>query len=276
MAKNLTPEQFEQACKNAIVAVEKNISKILINATNIASSTLQFRIFNRGQTTAGNTMRYRSAPYKKLRTDAGLQVNYKDLIFTGDLFYSMTILSTAENEVVYGFNNRETATIARYQEEAKQVGEPIFELSLKEEQKALRQVNRDLGKVFIGAIENFPNIPSASVLAEENQAVKKSVKRNKEKKKAVKQAKSKQSIEAQYTKRKATVEKTKQTIQKRQADIDKTRARLAKAKTPEAKQKIQDSLNKKKAKLQETKQRATKQVVARRKTRAKFKRITGK
>ena len=274
MAKNLTPEQFEQACKNAIVAVEKNISKILINTANIAGSDLQFRIFNQGQTTAGNTMRYRSAPYKKLRTDAGLQVNYKDLIFTGNLFYSMNILNAGNNEVVYGFNNMQTAKIAEYQEEARQVGEAIFDLSQKEINQAERQFARDVARVFTGALENYPNMPDTSVLS--GDATKKSIARNKAKKKAVKKAKSKQNIETQYTKRKATVEKTKQTIQKRQADIDKTRARLAKAKTPEAKQKIQDSLNKKKAKLQETKQRATKQVVARRKTRAKFKRITGK
>jgi hypothetical protein len=274
MANTLTPEQFEQACKNAIVSVEKNISKILINTTNIGSADMQSRIFDEGKTVAGNTMRYRSAPYKKLRVDAGLQVNHKDLEFTGDLFFSMSILSTAQNEVAYGFNNNRTAEIAGCQEESRQVGEPIFELSEKEAKLMERQFAIDVAKVFKGALEDFPNMPSVSNIGKS--ATNKSIARNKAKKKSIKKVKSKRDIETQYAKRKSTVEKTKQTIQKRQTEIDKTRARLAKAKTPEAKQKIQDSLNKKRAKLQETKQRVTKQVVARRKTRAKMKRITGK
>jgi hypothetical protein len=186
MAKNLTPEQFEQACKNAIVAVEKNISKILINATNIASSELQFRIFNKGQTTAGNTMRYRSAPYKKLRVDAGLQTNWKDLQFTGNLFYSMNILNAGNNAVVYGFNNMQTAQIAEYQEGLKQVGEAIFELSEKEINITEKQFARDVAKVFTGALESFPNIPTINELGIGKSATEKSIARNKAKKAKIK------------------------------------------------------------------------------------------
>lgn len=160
MAKNLTPEQFEQACKNAIVAVEKNVSKILINTASIAGSDLQFRIFNQGQTTAGNTMRYRSAPYKRKRVKAGRQIVWKDLEFTGDLRYSINILNTAQREVSYGFNNSETAKIAGYQEEARQVGEKIFELNNKEILKAERQFGLDIMELFTGALENYPNMPN--------------------------------------------------------------------------------------------------------------------
>lgn len=184
MAKDLTPEQFEQACKNAILSVEKNISKILINATNIGSAEMQFRIFNRGQTVAGNTMRYRSAPYKRLRTDAGLQTNWKDLIFTGNLLYSLSILGTGKNEIVYGFNNRKTAEIAGYQEESKQVGEKIFALSEKEENQMERQFSLDVAKVFTGALESFPNMPGVSNIGKS--ATEKSIARNKAKKAKVK------------------------------------------------------------------------------------------
>lgn len=178
---NLTPEQFEKALSNAKQALTKNIGKILINATNIGSSEMQVRVFNRGQTTAGKQMRYRSAPYKKLRTDAGLQTNWKDLIFTGDLFYSLTILSTAEKEVTYGFNNAETAQIAEWQQTSDvQVGEPIFPLNQKEISKMERQIAIDVAKVFTGALESFPNMPSVSGIGKS--ATEKSIARNKTKK----------------------------------------------------------------------------------------------
>jgi len=178
---NLTPEQFEKALSNAKQALTKNIGKILINATNIGSSEMQVRVFNRGQTTAGKQMRYRSAPYKKLRTDAGLQTNWKDLIFTGDLFYSLTILSTAEKEVTYGFNNTETAQIAEWQQTSDvQVGEPIFPLNQKEISKMERQIAIDVAKVFTGALESFPNMPSVSGIGKS--ATEKSIARNKAKK----------------------------------------------------------------------------------------------
>jgi hypothetical protein len=224
MANTLTPEQFEQACKNAIVSVEKNISKILINATNIGSAEMQFRIFNKGQTVAGNTMRYRSAPYKKLRTDAGLQTNWKDLIFTGDLFYSMSILGTANKEVVYGFNNMRTAEIAGYQEESKQVGEPIFELNLKEYNQMERQFSLDVAKVFKGALESFPNMPGVSNIGKS--ATEKSIARNKAKKK---KAKSKTSTNAKLTKQIESKEKTKEAVKKQKDLVSKREASLRKS-----------------------------------------------
>jgi hypothetical protein len=178
---NLTPEQFEKALSNAKQALTKNIGKILINATNIGSSEMQVRVFNRGQTTSGKQMRYRSAPYKKLRTDAGLQTNWKDLIFTGDLFYSLSILSTAEKEVTYGFNNADTAQIAEWQQTSDvQVGEPIFPLNQKEISKMERQIAIDVAKVFTGALESFPNMPSVSGIGKS--ATEKSIARNKAKK----------------------------------------------------------------------------------------------
>jgi hypothetical protein len=178
---NLTPEQFEKALSNAKQALTKNIGKILINATNIGSAEMQIRVFNRGQTTAGKQMNYRSKPYIKLRQDAGLQTNWKDLIFTGDLFYSLNILSTSEKEVTYGFNNADTAQIAEWQQTSDvQVGEPIFPLNQKEISKMERQIAIDVAKVFTGALESFPNMPSVSGIGKS--ATEKSIARNKAKK----------------------------------------------------------------------------------------------
>jgi hypothetical protein len=205
---NLTPEQFEKALSNAKQALTKNIGKILINATNIGSAEMQVRVFNRGITTAGKQMRYRSAPYKKLRTDAGLQTNWKDLIFTGDLFYSLNILSTAEKEVTYGFNNADTAQIAEWQQTSDvQVGEPIFPLNQKEISKMERQIAIDVAKVFTGALESFPNMPSVSGIGKS--ATEKSIARNKAKK-AKPKAKAKQKYpKASTAKDKARIDRAR-------------------------------------------------------------------
>lgn len=158
---NLTPEQFEKALANAKQALQANMGKILVNATGIGSAEMQRRVFNRGITTAGKQMNYRSKSYMKKRVDADLQVNWKDLSFTNNLFYSMTILTTAEKEVTYGFNNGETAQIAEWQQTSpKQVNEPIFELSDKEIAKMERQMAIDALSIIQGAIDSFPNVPN--------------------------------------------------------------------------------------------------------------------
>lgn len=181
---NITPEQFKQACTNAIKVVQNNIGNILINATNIGSGELQYRVFNEGKTVAGKKMEYRNAPsnYTRLRKDAGLQVRWKDLQFTGNLFYSMNILSTKNNEVVYGFNNNKTAEIAHYQETSPlQVNEPIFELSQKEVNIMEAQFARDVTRIFTSALENFPEMPTVKKDNDPNKAINKSIARNQKK-----------------------------------------------------------------------------------------------
>lgn len=179
---NLTPEQFEKALSNAKQALQANMGKILINATNLGSAEMQTRVFNRGLTTAGKQMNYRSKAYMKLRQDAGLQTNWKDLTFTGDLFYSMNILSTAEKEVTYGFNNGETAQIAEWQQTSdKQVNEPIFELSEKEKAKMEKQMALDVYAILQSAIDNFPSVPTAKAI-QKRDAVSKSISRQQQKK----------------------------------------------------------------------------------------------
>jgi hypothetical protein len=234
MANTLTPEQFEQACKNAIVSVEKNISKILINTTNIGSADMQSRIFDEGKTVAGNTMRYRSKAYKKLRVDAGLGIAYKDLEFTGDLFFSMSILSTAQNEVAYGFNNNRTAEIAGYQEESRQVGEPIFELSDKEAKLMERQFAIDVAKVFKGALENFPNMPSTNTARDK--AISRNVKKQQKRSKA----------------------KLNQTIKKKQTKLQKQQERFAKTKNVEYKERLSKTIERTRESLAKSQSRKVK------------------
>lgn len=176
---DLTPEQLKQALQNAVAEVEANMGNILFNAANVGASQMQFRVFNKGITTSGKRMEYRNAPsnYTNLRLDAGLSISVKDLTFTGNLFNSLTILSKSNEQVSYGFNNAEMATIRTYQETSdKQVNEPIFDLNEKEEMAMYKAIGKDLRDLIIRTITNFPNKP-AKVAMEGKDAVSKSVAR---------------------------------------------------------------------------------------------------
>jgi hypothetical protein len=177
---NLTPEQYKQAMASAVKMVEANVGKIMLNGANLGSALMQQRVFNKGITTSGKNMMYRSAQYIKLRTDAGLQVAHKDLIFTGNLFNSLTILGSNNKEVNYGFNNSEMAEIANYQETSdKQVNQPIFDLSKKEISQVERAMTKDVARMVVATIESYPNPPGTGVLKMAGEdAISKSQRRN--------------------------------------------------------------------------------------------------
>jgi len=178
---NLTPEDYKKAMANAIKVVETNVGKIMLNGANLGSALMQQRVFNKGIATSGKKMMYRSAPYKRLRKDAGLQIAHKDLTFTGNLFNSLTILGSNNKEVNYGFNNSETSEIANYQETSnKQVNEPIFDLSKKEIQQVEKAMTKDVLRIVVASFESYPNVPSVSPLRED--PVQKSIARNQKKK----------------------------------------------------------------------------------------------
>lgn len=178
---NLTPDDYKKAMQNAIKVVETNVGKIMLNGANLGSALMQSRVFNKGIATSGKKMTYRSAPYKRLRKDAGLQTAHKDLTFTGNLFNSLTILGSNNKEVNYGFNNSETSEIANYQETSnKQVNEPIFDLSKKEIQQVEKAMTKDVLRIVVASFENYPNVPSVSPLRED--PVQKSIARNQKKK----------------------------------------------------------------------------------------------
>lgn len=221
---NLTPEQFEKALANAKQALKANMGKILINATNIGSAEMQIRVFNKGVTTRGKKMEYRNAPsdYTNLRQDAGLQISYKDLTFTGDLFYSMTILSTAEREVTYGFNNSETAQIAEWQQTSdRQVNEPIFELNDKEKAKMEKQMALDAYAILQGAINNFPNVPTSKTIQKQD-AVSKSISRQQKKKAKQKKFARKQALKKKAQQTQVSFAKKQSRLEVQQKSLNKT------------------------------------------------------
>jgi hypothetical protein len=182
---NLTPDQYKQAMASAVKMVEANVGKIMLNGANLGSALMQRRVFNKGIATSGKKMMYRSAPYKRLRVDSKLQIAHKDLIFTGNLFNSLTILGKSDKEVSYGFNNNETATIANYQEtSSKQVNQPIFDLSTKEIAQVERAMAKDVARMVVATIESYPNPPGTGVLKMAGEdAISKSQRRNRIKQK---------------------------------------------------------------------------------------------
>ena len=228
---NLTPEQFEKALANAKQALQANMGKILINATNLGSAEMQTRVFNRGLTTAGKRMEYRNAPsnYTNLRLDAGLQISYKDLTFTGNLFYSMNILSTAEKEVTYGFNNSDTAQIAEWQQTSdKQVNEPIFELSEKEKAKMEKQMALDVYAILQSAIDNFPSVPTAKAI-QKRDAVSKSISRQQQKKAKRRKFERKQALKKKAQQAQVSYAKKQTRLEIQQAGLTKTKQKTTEA-----------------------------------------------
>lgn len=228
---NLTPEQFEKALNNAKQALNANMGKILINATNLGSAEMQTRVFNRGLTTAGKRMEYRNAPsnYTNLRLDAGLQISYKDLTFTGNLFYSMNILSTAEKEVTYGFNNSDTAQIAEWQQTSdKQVNEPIFELNEKEKAKMEKQMALDAYAILQGAIDNFPSVPTAKTI-QKRDAVSKSISRQQQKKAKRRKFERKQALKKKAQQAQVSYAKKQTRLEIQQKSLNKTNLKTSEA-----------------------------------------------
>ena len=228
---NLTPEQFEKALNNAKQALQANMGKILINATNLGSAEMQTRVFNRGLTTAGKRMEYRNAPsnYTNLRLDAGLQISYKDLTFTGNLFYSMNILSTAEKEVTYGFNNSDTAQIAEWQQTSdKQVNEPIFELSEKEKAKMEKQMALDVYAILQSAIDNFPSVPTAKTI-QKRDAVSKSISRQQQKKAKRRKFERKQALKKKAQQAQVSYAKKQTRLEIQQKSLNKTNLKTSEA-----------------------------------------------
>lgn len=157
----MTPVEFDKAMQNAVIALEKEMKNILLNGANLGEALMEQRIFNKGLTFAGNQMNYKSAPYKQLRTDAGLQTGFKDLTFTGNLFNSLKIIEATNGRVAYGFNNSRMAEIAGFQETSDvQVKERIFGLNPKEEARVQKQMSADVGRLVRMAIEGYPKMPT--------------------------------------------------------------------------------------------------------------------
>jgi len=129
------------------------VGAALFNAGIIARADQEQRIFGRGETTSGQTLRYLSKQYKKKREKMGRQVAYKDFYLRGDLFNSISFIETTPNRVVNGFTSPDTAKIARYvAEQIDLKKDDIWALSNSEVNEATKQFQAGVSRIINKAL----------------------------------------------------------------------------------------------------------------------------
>lgn len=85
-------------------------------ANNNALGDITRRIFNEGKRADGAAIGpYTNDQYKRRRSGEGLQINYVDLQFSGDLFGAVNV-GTLNGKPAVGITNQDSADIAAYNE----------------------------------------------------------------------------------------------------------------------------------------------------------------
>lgn len=148
-------DQYSESLKQ----FEEEIRTLVHDAPFVKSQeilgSLLGRIFNRGEDSNGEAIAsYTNMRYKALRQRRGLQINYVDLQFTGELFRSINT-GTSGDSAVIGYTNAERARVANHLEE--RYGKPIFAPSEVEQEEAkelmidyVKQGLRDKIKTIFG------------------------------------------------------------------------------------------------------------------------------
>lgn len=159
----MTPEQFEQKLKTSIPQFAEVFNNAPFVSIVTVEGSLKHRIFNEGldsnDTKIGDyddtkkqtfltglakpsltkkaTVKLKkigeSLTYKQLREVAGLQTDYVDLQFTGNLKNSI-VTGTEGEKATLNFNNQKELEIANFQ--TKKWKKPIFQATEKEKEEA--------------------------------------------------------------------------------------------------------------------------------------------
>jgi len=148
-------KDFHRLMNRMAEATRVNMPNILFNAMLVSANNMEWRVFNRGTTINGSTLRYRSAPYKKRREKRGRQVEYKDFQMTDNMFNSLNVIGQSETKVTYGFASDETSGVARNVTD--QIGlqvSDLFGLSQDEKTEARDIIEADLGEVYNKIVAN--------------------------------------------------------------------------------------------------------------------------
>lgn len=137
MAQNL--KDLANKIERSIPKVSVLVANAEVLGTTTALGDITRRIFNEGKlTNGGNIGNYTSPPYKKKRQKKGLQIQYIDLQFSGDLFNSIGIGKFNDKPAV-GIKSEKENDVAQHLE--KKYGE-IFVAS-KEERNIALETARD-------------------------------------------------------------------------------------------------------------------------------------
>jgi len=132
---SVTPEQYQ----NNLKSFQQEIANLILNAPFAASNDLQGkivqRVFNKGLDSNNATLGKYSGAYAIKRTKKGLQVEYKDLQYTGETMESIKNgIGSEEGTAIVGFNNLDGSKKGRWNEE--QHGSPVFSPSITEQEEA--------------------------------------------------------------------------------------------------------------------------------------------
>lgn len=145
----ITPEQLQKM----IGDLKKAFSEMKGYAEAAGIKTLEGdikrRVFNKGQGTDKPLGPYKSKAYKKIRTDRGNQVGYKDLEFTGDMRKTL-VMGESEGHAALGFTLRLSAKKADWQEE--QLNMYIWRPNKQEMKRMLKAITTTINKKLIEAL----------------------------------------------------------------------------------------------------------------------------
>lgn len=154
----------EQTIK-AFAELQKEIPKLAaianLTAMNNLNGELHSRIFNDGKASDGSSMgKYKSNSYAKKRASRGLQIQKKDLQFTGNLSKAIKI-GVSQKELTLGIVKDErgegltSGKISEYQETSKQVGKTIFKPTQKELDKFNKTVTNKMTELLSKRIKEL-------------------------------------------------------------------------------------------------------------------------
>jgi hypothetical protein len=122
-------------------------SEALLVGVNAAAGQMKFRIFNQGLDAEGDAfgkyMGRKVTTIKQKRLNAGRQIKYKDLEFTGSLRRGIVVLKDGNTRVVCVIPNESLFKIAKYQEEqiSKFTGQDANIFTLSKEERELMRTN---------------------------------------------------------------------------------------------------------------------------------------
>lgn len=130
-----------------------DISGLLLTVANEAIKEVKERVSD-GIASDGSIMDTKSADrsgrynrrYANIRQSAGLQTSKRDLNFTGDMVNDYKIIEKRENYVAGGFDTKNEADKAEYNEIY--MGVKAFDLSKEEEENIVKKVNKGVNDLI--------------------------------------------------------------------------------------------------------------------------------
>lgn len=162
----MTPEEAIQFLGDIGDFADKETNKIMLDGSKDMESKMKNRIFFKGKnafnSNIGKYGKYYSEEYQKywipLRESRGLQVNYVDLKFTGELMDSIQSIKS-ENGATIQITNSKNLKKAEWQEnlQAAKIGSPepmdIFSSSKEE----LKEVSDNTEKKYLDGLDKIIN-----------------------------------------------------------------------------------------------------------------------